>query len=358
MIERTEESPLARGLKLCSRSEFRELVLARHNGKCCKCDAVATAAHHIMERRLFNDGGYYTDNGAALCDDCHLEAERTSMSCEEIRSACGIKNVVLPPHLDPQLRYDKWGNPFVSKHERMKGELFYDESVQKILIQDGFTDYVKYPRTLHLPESPGVQRDDRVLTDLSAFEGEEVVVSIKMDGENTTLYPDYHHARSIDSKKHPSRDWLTRLLPLMHEIPKGWRVCGENLFAKHSIHYKHLRHLFQVFSVWNGTQALSWYDTLEWVELLAEATDTSPADFGLVPVVYIGPFSERVIPECLKNYFWGDPVEGLVMRVTRSYRMSEHQSVVGKWVRANHVQTDSHWMSQTVERNEVQLSSR
>jgi hypothetical protein len=67
---------------------------------------------------------------------------------------------------------------------------------------------IKYPRTLHLPWSPGVSSDDRVLHDLSCFTNKEVVVTTKMDGENTTLYADVFHARSIDGRHHSSRDWL------------------------------------------------------------------------------------------------------------------------------------------------------
>src|SRR3546814_9804484 len=33
------------------------------------------------------------------------------------------------------------------------------------------------------------------------------------------------------------------------DIPEGWRVCGENLFAKHSIHYTALPTYFMGFSI-------------------------------------------------------------------------------------------------------------
>lgn len=35
-----------------------------------------------------------------------------------------------------------------------------------------------------------------------------VVITEKMDGENTTLYRDGLHARSLDSRHHPSRNWV------------------------------------------------------------------------------------------------------------------------------------------------------
>lgn len=69
----------------------------------------------------------------------------------------------------------------------------------------------KYPRTAHLPWSPGATSDDIYQGNLSPFAGKQVVVTEKMDGENTTLYRDFVHARSIDSRFHPSRTWVKAL---------------------------------------------------------------------------------------------------------------------------------------------------
>jgi hypothetical protein len=65
---------------------------------------------------------------------------------------------------------------------------------------------VKYPQIPHLPWSPGRSEDDIALDSIEHLEGlEDVVVTEKSDGENTTLYHDYLHVRSLDSKSHPSR---------------------------------------------------------------------------------------------------------------------------------------------------------
>jgi hypothetical protein len=97
----------------------------------------------------------------------------------------------------------------------------------------------KYPRTPHLPWSPGASPDDLFLESLDCFRDQDVVVTEKLDGENTTLYPEGLHARSIDSRHHPSRDWVKSLHgAVRHLIPAGFRVCGENLFARHSIAYE------------------------------------------------------------------------------------------------------------------------
>ena len=120
-------------VELRTRDEFREGVFARDKYRCVICGAEGKDAHHIMERRLFDDGGYYLDNGATLCEKHHLEAEQTAVSCEEIRAAAGIATVVLPDHLYPDERWDKWGNMILKDGRRIRGELFNDESVQKIL---------------------------------------------------------------------------------------------------------------------------------------------------------------------------------------------------------------------------------
>ncbi len=178
-------------MQLLTRDQFREGVFAREGHTCVICAAQAQDAHHIIERRLFPDGGYYLDNGASLCGEHHLQAEQTTLSADVIREKASITNIVLPPHLYRDQEYDKWGNPMLANGTRLKGDLFFDESVQKILAEGGvltlFTNHVKYPRTHHLPWSPGLTKDDRQMSVDDPFKGQEVVATIKMDGENTSI---------------------------------------------------------------------------------------------------------------------------------------------------------------------------
>jgi len=118
---------------LLTRDIFKEGVFKRDSYKCVICGEAARDAHHILERRLFTDGGYYLDNGASLCEMHHIMAEETTLSCDEIREKIGIKFPVIPEHFYSDLDYDKWGNIILPTGVRIKGELFYDESVQKIL---------------------------------------------------------------------------------------------------------------------------------------------------------------------------------------------------------------------------------
>lgn len=198
--------------------------------------------------------------------------------------------------------------------------------------------YVKYPRTRHLPWSLGTTNDDVKLKDLSHFNGREVVVTEKMDGENTSMYSDHIHARSIDSKHHPSRNWVKALhASVAHNIPEGWRVCGENLYARHSVSYDDLSTYFMVFSIWDEhNMALSWDETVEYTDLL-----------GLepVPVLWRGEWDEKIIRSLEVDT---ETSEGYVVRVTDSFSYDEFGVSLAKWVRENHVQTDTHWMHQQV----------
>jgi len=83
----------------------------------------------------------------------------------------------------------------------------------------------KYPRTYHFPWSPGLINDDKMLQDVNCFEGKIVIITEKMDGENTTMYHDYIHARSLDSRDHPSRSYVKGIWGnIKHEIPLLYKI--------------------------------------------------------------------------------------------------------------------------------------
>lgn len=339
-------------MKTLTRDDFREGVFKRDGHKCVICGEPAKDAHHIMERRLFDDGGYHLANGASLCQIHHIQAEETTLSCEEIRTAAKIKEVILPGHLynDNDFTYDKWGNIIMPNGSRVRGELFYDESVQKILAQGNvlnqFSKYVKYPRTMHLPWSEKMTKDDRVLESVKHFEGKEVVVSIKFDGENTTMYKDHIHARSLDSASHPSRKWVKGLWgKIGYEIPEGWRLCGENLFAVHTIPYKNLDSYFYLFSIWNDKNVcLSWDETLEYAELLGLNT---------VPVLYKGIWDEAKIKALFKDEMDGNKCEGYVVRLADEYPYGEFRRSLAKFVSGKFVIKHGHWAQQQIFENEL-----
>lgn len=88
---------------------------------------------HILDRKLFSDGGYYLGNGASVCEAHHWEVEKTNISVEDVYKACGITEPVIPPQLDKNKSYDKWGNLILDNGMREPGDMFFEENVQKIL---------------------------------------------------------------------------------------------------------------------------------------------------------------------------------------------------------------------------------
>ena len=122
---------------LLSRSAFHTAVLARSGGRCVLCAAPATEAHHILERKLFADGGYVLNNGAAVCNPCHIRCETTQVSVEDVRKASGITQIVVPPGFDAALRYDKWGNIMHPNGLRAPGPLAQDTGMMRALAQGG-----------------------------------------------------------------------------------------------------------------------------------------------------------------------------------------------------------------------------
>lgn len=343
--------------KLLTRDQFREAVFARDGGKCVFCKEPAVDAHHILERRLWTApseiGGYYLENGASVCTPHHIKCETTEISLDEVRDACGIKHFPIPEHLYPDQPYDKWGNPIMINGTRLKGELFHDESVQKILKQGGmlglFTEYVKYSRSHHLPWS-NMSEDDRMMQSVDRFIGKRVIVTEKLDGENFTGYADGKcHTRSLDSRNHPSRNWVKNFWnTICMDIPEGHRICGESLYAKHSIHYKNLDTYFYGFSMWNSKNiCLSWDETTEWFQLLG----ITP-----VPILFDGIYDEKKI-KTLWSPEKHDIMEGYVVRLADSFPYSDFKHSLGKFVRPNHIATSRHWMFEKMEKNLLRIES-
>lgn len=197
---------------------------------------------------------------------------------------------------------------------------------------------IKYPKTFHLPFSEGLQNDDRRMEDETCFDGKYVAVTVKMDGENTSMYRDGIHARSLYAMAHNSQHYIKAFHgQIAHKIEKGWRICGESMYARHSIAYDNLESFFYVFSVWNDkNECLALDDTLRYCN-----------DLGLihVPVFASLTIENSDFSEVERHYHSvvAAGQEGIVIRNTASYAFEDFKQNVAKAVRKNHVQTDVHW---------------
>jgi hypothetical protein len=207
----------------------------------------------------------------------------------------------------------------------------------------------KYPRTFHLPWSPGGTSDDKRLSDVSALVGVEIVATEKCDGSNLTYTRKSVFSRShAGPPGHPSFDLAKAThARIAHMVSEGISVFCEYCYAVHSITYEALPSYSLVFGVRDDVAGSFW----DWDMVTAQA-----ADLGLptVPVLFRGsvgsPEELRALTEKLSREpsIFGGSREGIVVRVTASFPEAEFGKRVGKWVRKDHVQTDEHWLHQAI----------
>lgn len=212
-------------------------------------------------------------------------------------------------------------------------------------------EYYKFKTIPHLPNSPGFDpeksKEDKILSTFDNFKNKEIIITEKLDGECTTCYLDYIHARSIDSKHHESRSWVKNLhAKVKLKIPNGCRVCGENVYAKHSIHYTCLSSYFYVFAIYNkDNMCLSWDTTCSISKIIG---------LKMVPVLYRGKFDIlelfKLCDSAHKSFF-GTEREGFVIRLANRFSYNESKTNIAKWVREGHVQADEHWLNNPVIKN-------
>lgn len=121
-----------------------------------------------------------------------------------------------------------------------------------------------------------------------------------------------------------------------HKCPLNIKIYGENLYAKHSIHYTNLKTYFEGFAAFdiNTKVFLSYKDTAKLFRLL---------DIKYVPLLYSGIYDKDILKEleekCLLNN-----MEGYVIRIMNSFSEKDFSKSIVKWVRPNHIQSDEHWV--------------
>lgn len=192
----------------------------------------------------------------------------------------------------------------------------------------------KCGRTFHLPISPGATSDDKIMSALDGLMVEDLVVTEKMDGENTTIHAGGSHARSPDSRYHPSRDWLKAFASgVSPYLTADERIVGENVYARHSVAYDALPSYFLGFAWIVGDEIQSWD--------LAQARFK---ELGIqpVPTIYRGPYRAGLF-EDLAQALDLTRQEGFVVRIADSFAEADMARRVGKYVREGHVQSEIHW---------------
>jgi hypothetical protein len=210
----------------------------------------------------------------------------------------------------------------------------------------------KYPRTFHLPFSPGATKDDRKLSNVNHLLGRQLIITEKMDGSNVCLESKNVFARSHSKQPdHPSFNYLKTIhQTIRNNIPDNIQVFGEWLYAQHSIHYTSLHSYLNVFGV-REIESNTW---ASWPVIQSITTDLA---LQTVPVLLDVKFdTAKQLQETIETLsrqpsVCGGEREGVVVRVVDEFKDDDFNISVAKFVRANHVQTDDHWSSKTIIKN-------
>ena len=107
--------------KEATRKTFRDVCFKRDKYACVMCGkkaiSVESAAselnvHHIMNRKLFQDGGYVKENGITLCD---ISPDSETQSCHQKAESWWADSALVTggtPGFDPDTLYAKINSSF------------------------------------------------------------------------------------------------------------------------------------------------------------------------------------------------------------------------------------------------------
>lgn len=207
----------------------------------------------------------------------------------------------------------------------------------------------KYPRSPHLPWSPGGTRDDKRLLTVASLLNQEIVITEKLDGSNLAFTKQNVFARSHSGPpSHPSFGWAKALhAQLQAGISAGLTLFGEYCYAVHSIEYSELPSYFFLFGI-RDDEADFWWD---W-DLVEEQART--LGVPTAPVLFRGAIGdERTLKELTEVLArepscYGPDREGIVLRRSSGFAGEDFPNAIAKYVRAGHVTSPEHWMFQQI----------
>lgn len=200
----------------------------------------------------------------------------------------------------------------------------------------------KWPKTQHWPWSPSPHQPHRYHADPARFVNRPVRITEKLDGGNTCLHRGFTFARSSGQPAtEPWFDWVKNCrAPLTVVLPDDLYLYGENLYAIHSIEYDPLPDFWFLFGALQHGRFTSVCD----LQVIADE-----CGFTTVPTVFEGEFSS--VDE-ITTWFetnvkepsvYGPNREGFVIRILEAFDFGDFPLAVAKYVRKNHIQTDTHW---------------
>lgn len=203
----------------------------------------------------------------------------------------------------------------------------------------------KYPRTMHHPSSPGLQNDDRVCENPNLILNRPVIITEKLDGGNACLFGGEVYARSTGQPSTAGWFAMVRKHHAWKTIGETHRFFyGEDLFGIHSIEYGpiHEDETYRLFGILDRSDPINPF-WLSWAETVVAAEEKG---MKTVPVLFLGTFTSQkeltkwFESEIQKQSTLGGPREGFVICSVDRILPEEFPSLVMKYVRKGHVQTD------------------
>jgi hypothetical protein len=362
-----------------NRKQFRQAVFDRDENNCLVpwCDQNADDAHHIIERDLWDDGGYVKDNGASVCNHHHQYAESNDIPPQAFYLWAGINDPPTPNTIDT-VHTNKWGEEFDRPPWKNLRERIKYQSSRHLL-----------PLYWHDDETTAdsrMEHDDTGLETVEDFTGIPLVITHKIDGSNCMMVGDDLEtpvrARNGSS---PTED-MERLhgdgglywqQEVNQKLPDRLQVFGEWTLAKHSIHYgcncnppcedvgprlseltgiENARSYFQIFGVFDK----EWDMWLSWNRTEAVADELG---FPTTPVIHCEDSNDAATYETehearqdLINHareVIENGGEGIVVRSKFPFHYDQFSNRLGKYVRENHVTTDEHWSHTDITENQI-----
>jgi hypothetical protein len=232
-------------------------------------------------------------------------------------------------------------------------------------------DFVKYPRTPHLFGSKGTDDDKHLGPEESkAFiEDSSLIVEEKLDGTNVGIH--FTHSgrmvlqcrgHEITEGMHPQYDlfkqWTAVKRPVLETIlADRFILYGEWLYAKHSVHYRHLPHYFFEFDVFDK-------GTRNFLSLERRLAMLQGSGLMTVPVLHNGPASLNQLrsfigPSAFDSHF-ENPLTGETENLMEGlYCRTEFNGAVrcrAKMVRTafvEKVKRSEHWQHQAMVPNQL-----
>ena len=201
----------------------------------------------------------------------------------------------------------------------------------------------KYPKTYHLPWSPGSTNDDRISENATYLLNKDIIITEKLDGSNTAMTDQGVFGRSHAVFTKNPWDREVRLLHKMKvedQLGEGVFLFGENMEGVHSIEYTNLDSYFYIFGIRDNNIWIPWQQVEEYSYLL---------DIPTVPILFKGVVNsvkelKSLVDDLVsKQSELGGEIEGVVVRSAGMFHNDDFAENVMKWVRKDHVQTDEHW---------------